>query len=103
MHLIGKCSMPIACAILMCAVAGCASLPLENAIRLDQTEQALVLINRGQGLTETDNSNQTPLHWAALRDNAEITKGLISKGAFVDSRDRWGQTPLMLAAAHGHL
>ncbi len=79
----------IAWAILFCGFAGCSLHPLEDAINRGKTPQALDLIDRGKGLGEVDSYDQTPLHWAAQRDDAEIAKLLIAKGESVDARDRW--------------
>ncbi len=37
---------------------------------------------------------RTPLHIAAVRDNAEIAQFLINRGAKVNALDRWRKTPL---------
>lgn len=52
------------------------------------------LILRGADVNARDNSDATPLHWAAVKRIAEY---LISKGADINARDVDGRTPLKIA------
>lgn len=52
---------------------------------------------------ETDDSKQTPLHWAALRGQIDVVKFLIEKKAHINSKDLIGRTPLFHAARMNNL
>ncbi|WP_353275377.1 ankyrin repeat domain-containing protein [Wolbachia endosymbiont (group A) of Pipizella viduata] len=51
----------------------------------------------------TDNSGNTPLHWAALNGEKDVVKALLGEGANVDAKDNRGWNPLHLAAENYHL
>jgi ankyrin repeat protein len=91
------------CLVIACAAGGCASLhPLEDALRHDDTPQALELIQQGRGLGERDYFDQTPLHLAAIGGDVDVAKALIGKGAAIEATNKAGRTPLYLAAENCH-
>jgi len=49
------------------------------------------------------NVKQTPLHWAAKRNQPEILEYLLTKGALVNAWDLGKRTPLFLASKYGHV
>ncbi|KAF7195138.1 Ankyrin repeat domain-containing protein 50 [Pseudocercospora fuligena] len=49
-----------------------------------------------------DDTDCTPLFWAAEGGHNEAVRLLLAAGASIDSRDISGYTPLMQAVAHGH-
>jgi ankyrin repeat protein len=73
-------------------------------IRKDEPNLNLVsdLITLGANVDwqDEDNSNQTPLHKAAMKGNEEITRMLIDAGADVNVQNRNGETPLHWAARY---
>ena len=44
-----------------------------------------------------DYYQQTPLHWAALRDSRDVAELLLDRGADYEARDTWQRTPWDLA------
>lgn len=62
-----------------------------------------VLIQHGATVNASDGNNDTPLHWAAYKNNAECVKLLLQHGAHVDATDYNLDTPLSWAARRGNL
>ena len=55
------------------------------------------------GVGATDKLGNTPLHYAADRNQVEMAKLLLDLGAAADPVNRNGMTPLMIAAGRGDL
>src|SRR5205085_2248656 len=68
---------------------------------------ALVLLFAGGSgkarLEVTDKLGNTPLHYAADRNQAEMSKLLLDAGSSPDPTNKDGVTPLMMAASRGNL
>jgi uncharacterized protein len=52
-------------------------------------------------MTGTDQGGRTPLHYAALANNADAVSQLLAEGADPNVADRLGFTPLHFAAQEG--
>ena len=74
---------------------------LSLAIKLDRTEIALELIDRGADVQAKDTvKGRTALHWACKDEGREeVVQRLIDRGSCVDEEDSMHVTPLSLAAA----
>lgn len=55
------------------------------------------LIDSGADVNARDDSDYTPLHFAATRDSAEVVRLLLDSGAEVDAVNNKGETPLRCA------
>lgn len=62
-----------------------------------------ILLENGADINCCDGNNDTPLHWAAFKNNADCVKVLLQCGATVDPRDFNNDTPLGWAARKGNL
>ncbi|MFO1040940.1 MAG: ankyrin repeat domain-containing protein [Planctomycetaceae bacterium] len=58
--------------------------------------------NLGLSTETTDDSEMTPLLWAAWNGDTEIVRMLLTRGANLEQTGRKGETALMKAAYHGH-
>ena len=74
---------------------------LSLAIKLDRTEIALELIDRGAEVQAKDTvKGRTALHWACKDEGREeVVQRLIDRGSCVDEEDFTHITPLSLTAA----
>ena len=61
-----------------------------------------ILIKAGATIDIKDPLGNTPLFYAADRDQVDIVKLLLDAGAAVDAENRSGVTPLMIAAERGN-
>ena len=68
----------------------------------DNKAGAKLLLDRGGNPNTADESGNTPLHTAALRDNQDMVKLLMDRGAVPNVVGEKGVTPLHLAARNGH-
>lgn len=67
---------------------------LVMAIQNGHSEAANLLINTGEGLSYTDATNATLLHWAARMGQSAICRQLLEKGAPLGAKDKDDQTAL---------
>lgn len=66
---------------------------------LGNTAECERLVKSGIDVNSTNESGQTPLHWAVGGGNPGTVLSLIEMGAKVDQPDSGGQTPLNLTAS----
>ncbi|XP_009982295.1 PREDICTED: ankyrin repeat and SOCS box protein 8, partial [Tauraco erythrolophus] len=62
-----------------------------------------ILLEYGANPDALDGNKDTPLHWAAFKNNAECARALLESGASVNARDYNADTPLSWAAMKGNL
>ena len=78
--------------------------PLLLAVQKGHTEVCELLLAAGSDVEERPpNTQDTPLHYAAIYGHERIIQMLISHKAGVNSRNRIEATPLHLASQEGHL
>ena len=78
------------------------SVVLIDAIIDGNTNEALAMISRGQGLQERDKYQRTPLHVACDNGHTEVAMALMERGADIHARDNNQNTPLHEACDMGH-
>ncbi|TRZ00038.1 hypothetical protein DNTS_033583 [Danionella cerebrum] len=109
---------PLHCAC-MVADADCVELLLEKGAEcrctvgfspnkpgaLAEKDEACVelLLEYGAHPNALDGNKDTPLHWAAFKDNPECVRALLESGACPNVRDYNNDTPLSWAAMKGNL
>ncbi len=82
-----------------------------RAARYGEREKAVALLAQGAEYQKAAvGYGVTPLHWAAMDDNADIVAAILQRAkadgrlqAVLDARDVWNCTPLMWAASEGHI
>lgn len=62
-----------------------------------------ILLQHGADINARDGNLDTPLHWAAFKNNLECVKLLLQNGADVDAQDFNLDTPLSWSSRKGHL
>lgn len=62
-----------------------------------------LLLEYGAQPNALDGNKDTPLHWAAFKDNPECVRALLESGAHPNTRDYNNDTPLSWAAMKGNL
>lgn len=70
--------------------------PLHLAIKNNQLDKAIQLIENGADVNLRNPLNQTPLHCIMYHYNLQIAKMLIERGADVNAMDNFTQTPLFV-------
>ena len=60
-----------------------------------------VCVNVLLQINSVDDTNTTPLHWAAYNGHLQVVHCLICCGAKIEMRNKYGQTPLHWAAMGG--
>lgn len=86
-------------------IAGCASFPLHQAIQGGETDKASILVAKGKYIDSYDRGGNTPLAWAANRENIEVMKQLVEAGADVNQKNKgtFDTTPLYVAASENRI
>lgn len=74
---------------------------LHNAVDMNETEEAVRLVDNGAPLNVRDRAGRLPLHLALANNNVKLAAMLIDKGADVNFRNEKGKTALHIAAFHG--
>ncbi len=75
---------------------------LIDAIKDQNRNVVIALINARSGINSPLPDGSTPLAWAAYQDDAEVVDLLLKAGAKVNTADEYGETPLTLASANGN-
>jgi ankyrin repeat protein len=65
------------------------------------TDIRACLLDAGASVLALDNTQRSPLHWAAAMARADIMEILLRRDAMIDSMDNSGQTPLHIAIGTG--
>ena len=65
------------------------------------TETFVVLLDAGFSIHALDNSQRSPLHWAAVVGRADIMTTLLERGTIVNAVDNKRRTPLHLTIVAG--
>jgi ankyrin repeat protein len=76
--------------------------PLLLACRLQHTELALMLIEKGANIYLEDIYQRQPLHYACFLEDTTLVKALIEKHNDVNIEDEEGMTPLAYAVVSGN-
>ena len=74
----------------------CAAMLVNSGVKA-----TILLLQAGANVDLQDNSQKTPLHWAALTGAVNAARDLLQKGAYKAARDDYGRIPLHIAAAAG--
>jgi palmitoyltransferase len=69
----------------------CSELTEGDAISVD------LLLRHGASTSARDNSQMTPLHWAAVKGSAACIRHLLDHGADLDAREASGKSPRDMA------
>lgn len=70
---------------------------LIDAVKGYDTQETKQYIREGDDVNAKDKDGNTPLHWAAIRDNVEIIDVLVANGAKIAPTNFGNYTPLDLA------
>ena len=82
-------------------LVGCGpSMDIHDAAEVGDIEKVKQFLAAGTDINTKDNSQQTPLHYAA-KGQKELAKFLIEKGAAVNARGPQELTPLFIATMEG--
>lgn len=81
----------------------CAMQALLTAADIGNLEQVKQLVDQGTSVNVVDETQTTPLHWAAFRGHTEIVDLLIENGALVNTVDEGGFSPLDSSAEMDHV
>lgn len=73
------------------------------AIQQQQTEAALLLIEKRAPVKWRGREGRTALHDACMTGNMEVASVLLDKGAAVGLEDEDGVTPFRMGCMHGHV
>lgn len=70
---------------------------LLEAIKSDNANKCIELLNQGANVNTSDNDGATPLHYASRGGHAELCRVLLAHGADVNAKTNTHRTPLHLA------
>jgi ankyrin repeat protein len=76
---------------------------LIDRVKKGQIQEVSRLLNLGVNVNTHDENKLSPLHHAALSDDADIAKLLLDAGALKEEKDNANRTPLWYAAARGSI
>jgi ankyrin repeat protein len=82
------------------ALAADASLAI--ALKNDDRDTALKLLEQKADVNATEADGTTPLHWAVYQNDVDLVDRLIKAGANVNAMNEYGSAPLAEAAATGN-
>lgn len=85
------------------AVSVVAATGLIEAVRANDTQRIVLLLNRGCEVNESDARGITPLMTSAEQGNGFLVELFLKMGANPNARDCNGETALMLASARGRV
>ncbi len=74
---------------------------LIEAVRAEDTESVVALLDRGADARTAQPDGATALHWASYRDAVDLADLLLAAGGDVDAANDYGITPLALACENG--
>jgi ankyrin repeat protein len=74
---------------------------LLEAVKLAESERALLLLDGTRDVDQREPDGMTALHYAVLNDDSTVAQALLRAGADVNARTRYGVTPIYLAAQNG--
>lgn len=77
--------------------------PFMAAIKNNEFETCLKLIDSGEDINTSDENGETILHRAIDKEDYELCKILIEKGANLNAQNHYGETPLLLAARKNNI
>ena len=97
-------TIQIAISILLLGVSvrAASDVQLIEAIKDQNRNTVLALIEARSGINTALPDGSTPLAWAVYQDDAEVVTLLLRAGAKVNAADEYGETPLTLACANGN-
>ena len=84
------------------SIAAGSNLPLIDAIKSNDRETALSLIQKKTDINAQQADGASALHWAVHNNDQELVELLINAGADVDIADETGATPLWVSAYNGN-
>ena len=70
---------------------------MNGAIRSDDSDLVLELVEARASLEERDQAGRTPLHWACALGKADVVELLVVERVSLNQRDNAGDTPLQHA------
>lgn len=75
--------------------------PLHVAVVKEGKQEIVkLLLERGADIESKDQYGQTPLHWAAIKNDLEVLKVLVKKNANLNAKNEFGNSALHLAVDH---
>ncbi|XP_069111115.1 uncharacterized protein [Argopecten irradians] len=76
---------------------------LLQAIKNKRRQDALQLIQKGVEIDYKDETDSSPLHYAAVHGFDDVIEELLRKGADTEASDKDGRTAVHIAAIYGHV
>jgi ankyrin repeat protein len=94
--------MAIALTAVAAPVWAAAGSSLVEAVRANQSKEAIKLIRQGADVNASDSRGYTPLMWAASWGEGELAAVLIKRGARINTPAADGATAWSIAVTNGH-